>query len=336
VVAYRPLCRLNHVDAETVMPKDKHDLFGTSDEHTFTRIAPLSRVQKRLIRNAVVIEADDPESLLFQHTVFCQTGLPYRDPGDGVREWEREQGSVALKVQAGEAHHPETGTWVKLGLPWGSKPRLILTHLNSEALRHGSPEIEVEESLTAFVHRIRGFGPGGREIRMFKDQLGRLSASLVRLALTRGGRSFQINTQIVTAFDLWFPKDRRQRVLWPSTVRLSADYFQSLQQHAVPLDERAVAALSHSAMGLDLYAWLAQRLHRVPVRQPIFIPWSAVKAQFGPDYRRMVDFKRKFRKTLTLVLTQYRGARIELDDAGALLRTSPPPIKGRVAALPNP
>ena len=94
---------------------------------------------------------------------------------------------------------------VKLGLPWGSKP--ILTHLNSEALRHGSPEIEVGNSLTAFVQRIRGFGPGGREIRMFKDQLGRLSASLVRLALTREGRSFQINTQIVTAFDLWFPKD---------------------------------------------------------------------------------------------------------------------------------
>jgi Plasmid encoded RepA protein len=205
---------------------------------------------------------------------------------------------------------------------------LILTHLNSEALQHGSPEIEVEDSLTAFVHRIRGFGPGGREIRMFKDQLGRLSASLVRLALTRDGCSFQINTQIVTAFDLWFPKDRRQRVLWPSTVQLSADYFQSLQRHAVPLDERAVAALSHSAMGLDVYAWLAQRLHRV--RKPIFIPWSAVKAQFGPDYRRMIDFKRKFRKTLTLVLTQYRDARIELDDAGATLHNSAPPIKSRI------
>ena len=57
----------------------------------------------------------------------------------------------------------------------------------------------------------------------------------MRLALTREGCSFQINTQIVTAFDLWFPKDRRQRVLWPSTVPLSSDYFQSLQRHAVPL-----------------------------------------------------------------------------------------------------
>ena len=315
---------------------EEPDLFGTAGGSLrLPSVKPLGRVKQRLIRSAVEIEADDPESLLFQHTVFCQTGLPYRDPGAAIREWERAQGSVALKVQAGEAHNPETGAWVKLGLPWGSKPRLILTHLNSEALRHGSPEIEVEDSLTAFVQRIRGFGPGGREIRMFKDQLGRLSASLVRLALTREGRSFQINTQIVTAFDLWFPKDRRQRVLWPSTVQLSSDYFQSLQRHAVPLDERAVAALSHSALGLDVYAWLAQRLHRVPVEKPAFIPWSAVKAQFGPDYRRMVDFKRKFRKTLTLVCSQYRGARIELDDAGATLRNSPPPVKGKLTLLPS-
>ena len=112
------------------MPKDKEqDLFGTlGDEHVLPRIKPLSRVHRRLIRSAVEIEADDPESLLFQHTVFCQTGLPYRDPGADAREWEREQGSVALKVQAGEARNPDTGKWVKLGLPWGSKPRLILTH----------------------------------------------------------------------------------------------------------------------------------------------------------------------------------------------------------------
>jgi hypothetical protein len=71
--------------------------------------------------------------------------------------------------------------WVKLGLPWGTKPRLILAHLNAEALRQGSPEIEIEASLSAFVRRIRGFD-GGREIRAFKDQLSRLSVATVRMA----------------------------------------------------------------------------------------------------------------------------------------------------------
>ena len=55
-------------------------------------------------------------------------------------------------------------------------------------------------------------------------------------------------------------------------VRLSQDYFESLQKHAVSLDERAVTALAHSAMGLDVYTWLAQRVHRVPPEKPPFFP----------------------------------------------------------------
>ena len=233
--------------------------------------------------SAVEIETADPASILFQHTVLCQTGMPYRDPGSDVREWDRQQGSVALKMEAGRAFDPETGSWVKLGLPYGPKPRLILAHLNAEALRTGSREIEVGDSLTAFVKRILNNGqnhrydPNGKEIRLFKDQLGRLAACMIRLAVVRNGHAYQLNSHVVSEFDLWFPKDQRQRVLWPSVVGLSPEYFASLTRHAVPLDERAIAALSHSAMALDLYAWLAQRLHRVEPGKPIFVTWAALK-----------------------------------------------------------
>jgi hypothetical protein len=52
-------------------------------------------------------------------------------------------------------------------------------------------------------------------------------------------------------------------VLWPSTIQFSTRYFESLMKHAVPLNETAIARLSHNAMALDVYTWLAQRLHRV-------------------------------------------------------------------------
>jgi hypothetical protein len=115
---------------------------------------PLSRIQQRLVQSAVEIEDDDPDSILYMHTVFCQTGLPYRDPGSDVREWQREQGAAHLEVEAGRAFNPEKGAFVDVGLPYGPKPRLILAHLNAEALRTGSHVIEVETSLTAFVKRI--------------------------------------------------------------------------------------------------------------------------------------------------------------------------------------
>jgi len=310
------------------MSKDEqHSLFGD-----LPALRPLSRIEQRLVRSSAEIEADDPDTILFQHSVCCQTGLPYRNPGADIRTWERINGHAHLKVLAGEAMHPQKCQLIPLGLPYGPKPRLILAHLNAEALRTGSPEIEIEASLTAFVKRLR-LDPKGRNMRAIKDQLSRLSASSIRLGLLRDGRAITVNSQIVTAFDLWFPKDDRQKVLWPSRVRLSLDYFDSLQQHAVPLDERAVAALSHSAMALDVYAWLAQRLHRVDPAKPAFIPWTALKDQFGWHYGRMDNFKRVFRQTLDMVLSQYRGARLELDDRGMTVRNSPPPVKGRMALI---
>lgn len=78
----------------------------------------------RLLDAGDIITSDEPGPILYAHTVFCQTGLPYRNPGD-VREWERANGVARLKILAGEALHPETGEFVQLGLPYGPKPRLI-------------------------------------------------------------------------------------------------------------------------------------------------------------------------------------------------------------------
>lgn len=294
------------------------------------KVNTLSRVHQRLIAQP---DEGDEQRLAFQHTVFCQTSLPYRNPGDGVRQWEREQGAVSLSVEAGRAKHPKTGKWVELGLPWGTKPRLILAHLHAEALRQGSPEIEVDSSLSAFVKRIRGFD-GGREIRMFKDQLSRLSVAMVRMATTHEGRGLQINSQVITGFELWPELDVRQRVLWPSTIRLSLDYFASLQKHAVPLNEADLAALAHSALALDIYAWLAQRLHRIDPKRPVFIQWPALMQQFGADYRRMDNFKPRFLIALRQVKARYLLARVEVETGGLRLSHSHPPVTKRGVMLP--
>ena len=71
---------------------------------------------------------------------------------------------------------------------------------------------------------------------------------------------------LITVFELWLHKDERQRVLGPSTIRLSHEYFESLQKHAIPFNEADFVALALTVTGLDIYAWLAQRLHRIDPR----------------------------------------------------------------------
>ena len=79
---------------------------------------------------------------------------------------------------------------------------------------------------------------------------------------------------------------------------LSEEYFQSLGRQAVPLDHRAVAALASSSMALDIYVWLAQRLHRVATGKPQSITWAAAYEQFGQGFARVRDFRRQFLQTL--------------------------------------
>lgn len=284
----------------------------------------------RVIQAAVDIREDGP-TIAYQHTVLCQTCLPYRDPGDAVRAWNRDNGKVSLRLKAGEAMHPTQG-WIDVGLPFGPKPRLILSFLNTQAIISRSPQIEVEASLTAFVKRV-GLDAGGRNIRTIKDQLGRLSATNIRLGIAVSENTARtVNTQIITSFDLWFPKDERQRVLWPTAIVFSREYFDTLLDHAVPLDERALAALSHSAMALDIYAWLGQRLHRVHPREAAFIPWTAVHRQFGLGYtQRIRKFRAVFLTALRQVLAVYPAARVSSDLKGLTLQHSAPPIAYRTA-----
>ena len=284
----------------------------------------------RVIQAAVDIRDDGP-TIAYQHTVLCQTCLPYRDPGDAVRAWDRDNGKVSLRLKAGEAMHPTAG-WIDVGLPFGPKPRLILSYLNTQAIVTRSPQIEVEASLTAFVKRV-GLDAGGRNIRTIKDQLGRLAATNIKLGIAVSESAARtVNTQIITSFDLWFPKDERQRVLWPTAIVFSREYFDTLLDHAVPLDERALAALSHSAMALDIYAWLGQRLHRVHPREAAFIPWTAVHRQFGLGYtQRIRKFRAVFLTALRQVLAVYPAARVSDDLRGLTLHQSAPPIAYRTA-----
>jgi hypothetical protein len=296
---------------------------------------PLTRLQTRLLDAAADIRTSRAERIDFLHTVQCQCGLPYGNPGDGVREWERRQGQATLQIEAGQALDPRTGHFVKLGLPYGEKPRLVLIHLASEAVRTGSPVVDVEDSMTAFARSL-GLATNGQHLRGLKDQLARLASATVRFGLVEEGRAVQVNTQIVTAFDLWFPKEADQRVLWPSTVRLSADYFASLSRHAVPLDRRSVGALAGSSLALDVYVWLAQRLHRVPVSRPQFVGWASLHEQFGQGFARVRDFRRQFLKTLHQVWAVYPTARLDSDHRGVTLSHSPPPVSEKtVVALPN-
>ena len=297
------------------------------------RAPKVSPIQRRMIESSVLIRGQPtPDDLLYQHTLLCQTVLPYRDPGPDVRIWKREQGNMRLQLEAGYVNRPRSG-YLPVGLPFGPTARLILCHLNTEALRTGSPTVEVQGSMTAFVARLTGHQTRGQDIRRFKEQLTRLSAALIRLAVYREDHAIQMNAPMVSTFDLWVDKEEGERFLFPTVIKLGAEYFESLQAHAVPLDERAIAALAHSALALDVYCWLAQRLHRVDPQRGQFLAWTNLHEQFGQGYKEIRKFRRDFLNVLKKVKAQYPAARFGIDQGGMMLGNSTPPVQRRVVLV---
>ncbi len=293
----------------------------------------VTAIQQRLLNLGSDIATSAPDEFAFSHTILCQCALPASNPSADVLVWERRQGRATLRVEAGSAIDPSTGKFVQLPLPYGPKARLLLMHLNGEAVRRQSPIIPVEDSMTAFFRRLMGRGQDGRELKRLKTQLSSLAAAQFRMGITSTESAMQVNTQIVGAFNLWFEKDGSQRVLWPSTLKLSLDYYDSLTRFAVPLDERAIAGLAHSALALDIYCWLAQRLHRVPQGKPQLVPWTSLYEQFGQSYARLRKFREFFVFMLPQIKAAYPDAQFDIDGQGMWLWQSAPPVRKRVVMV---
>ena len=92
-----------------------------------------------------------------------------------------------------------------------------------------------------------------------------------------------------------------------STLTLSLDLFHEIQRAPVPVDLRALRALT-SPLALDLYTWLTWRLHGL--RRPTAIPWPQLYTQFGTQTTRLRDFRRGLLAALDAVLQVFPHAQV--------------------------
>lgn len=305
------------------------------------KVLALTPTTRRIVEQSVEISLGSPDDFVFQHSALCQTYLPYREP-KGATTWQRKNGNVSLLVVSGHIIDPRTGDYVLAGLPFGPKARLIFAHLNSRALKVGSRIIQLEEeTFTSFVRSMqdpvknKASAPNGRELRAYKEQLKRFSVAQFTIAMTDGVRARQRSPQIITELDIEWHRKEHERLLWPERIVLSEEYWESLQRHAVPLDTRALAALSHNALALDLYSWMSQRLHRIPTQEELFLSRQILFQQFGEGYSRERKFWEVFKVSLRQVHAVYPHARLTVEQGGLQLKHSEPPVRRRQFTVPG-
>jgi hypothetical protein len=310
------------------MTRNVHRLLEDHGKHA-TRDIVGGRRGPRIVEAAAEWAADENIGTGYMYSGWAQTALPHKRPKDDASIWKLETDSMTLLVEPGV--RMSQGQPVHVGVPFGAIARLILIYLQSEALKTGSRDIELGGSLRAFLKRL-GISVGGKTTTLVREQAERISRCRLTFHSSRHGRSLLVNQNIMdVAMFVGLDTEEEQRGLFVEKARLSETFFDQLRKHAVPLDEAAIRHIRNSSMALDIYCWLAYRLHSLS--GDLSISWAALAGQFGAGIRLRKHFKATFNENLELAMAVYREARVEIAEAGLVLSPSQPPVRkivGRV------
>lgn len=300
----------------------------------------ISKNITELINESFAIEEKDAKeagTVGYMARALVQATMPHSKPKDPI--FVRENGGFTMALFGNP----------KVGLPYGSVPRLVLSWLTTEAVRTKERQIILGNNLSDFMRELDLVPTGGRwgTITRLRDQMTRLFGSTISCSYTderlHNGQNLIAggNLQIAEKYNVWWtPKSPDEISLFESTVLLSQQFFNEVTQNPVPIDQRALKILRKSPMALDQYCWLTYRMFSL--KKPTLIPWNALQMQFGAEYSRDRDFKAAFLKQMKKVHMVYPEAKVEEDlkGIGLLLRPSPthvaPRINGRAPTPPTP
>jgi Plasmid encoded RepA protein len=256
---------------------------------------------------------------------WAQAALPHRRLPDD-EAWQVTTERVTLIIQPG-LRPSATGLPTSAGVPYASRARLILLYLQTEAVRMNCREVELGRSLHAWLRRLE-IPIGGKQMASVRDQAERISRCRLSFQIKQGTRTGLVNQHILDT-SMFIEDENAQGALFVEQAVLSQSFFDELKKHPVPVEEAAVRQIANNSVALDVYCWLAYRLHSL--NAPITISWKALHSQFGRSVARLDHFKDHFRTVLALATSVYPDANIEEADSGIglILKPSKPPVATR-------
>ena len=287
-----------------------------------------SDIDRRVVEAAAAYMADADGEVGFLYSGWAQAALPHKRLPDDAH-WQIQTDRVTLIVQPGLRAVRDREP-VSVGVPYGSRARLIMLFLQTEALRTGSREIELGRSLHAWLRRLE-IPIGGKSMKDVRDQAERISRCRMTLQINHGNRVGLVNQNILDT-SMFVKDDSAQGDLFIETARLSETFFEHLQKHPIPIEEAAVRPIANNSMAIDIYCWLAYRLH--VLTEPMTVSWRALHLQFGRGIVRVDHFRQQFKETLALATAVYPDAKLELDSTrGITLLPSKPPVSPKVVSM---
>src|SRR3954453_8278519 len=247
-----------------------------------TRRQAVSKHDRLVVETAPRGLSDDGGKMGFTYSGFALTSLPHKPQTELV--WRLDGHNITMLIESGRDRPGKP-----LGLPYGSYARFILLFLQSEAIRTQSREIELGRSMRVWLGNM-GLSIGGTTYKLVTAQARRISGCTLTFFADRAGAQIKsrggfVKTEITMSSRI---DDEQQAQLWQDRVLLDEDFYRALREHPVPVSESALRAIGPRSMVIDVYIWLAYRLHSLT--RDTDVGWPALYAQFGVGYGRLRAF----------------------------------------------
>ncbi|TLU70717.1 replication protein RepA [Lichenicoccus roseus] len=279
-------------------------------------------IDRRVIDAASGYLSDEDASTAYIYSGWAQAALPHKRLPDD-QPWQVRHDRASLLVEPGRKTLAD-GSLKWVGVPYGSRARLILLYLQTEALRTQSREIELGKSLRSWLKKLN-ISVGGKSAADVREQAERLTRCRLSFEVQQAGRSALVQ-QLIVDQALFTDEDSGGGHFLERT-KLSEVFFEQLKRHPVPIEEAAIRAINRHSMALDIYCWLAYRLHILKAPTPV--TWRALHAQFGGGIRRLDHFRETFGDQLALAAAVYPAAKLQVTALGVTLNPSAPPVAKR-------
>jgi hypothetical protein len=184
-------------------------------------------VDRRIVEAAAGYLGSEESEVGFLYSGWAQSARPHKKLADEAN-WQVHTDHVSLVVQPG-VRPSLTGDAIPVGVPYGSRARLIIIYLQSEALKTQSREIELGKTLHAWLRKLE-IPIGGKSMAAVKDQVERISRCRMTFQIKQGNRTGLVNQSILDTA-MFVEDDSAQGSLFIEKAKLSEMFFEQLRNH---------------------------------------------------------------------------------------------------------
>ena len=265
--------------------------------------------------------AQEGDHVGYVSPMFVGTCIPskFTQPCKGSQPifYERQNGKNKLRITNVSPHG---------GLPHGIIARLLIIEITTYCVKQNNPEINLGNSIQGLLKKFGKHGNG-----YYQDQVLEQAKRLLRTAFWFGTTEDSIEDDEFLKFPAlgsvkiheWIFSDSYKGKRVPS-FRIDQEMFERLRTSAIPVDLRAVYALSYSTLTLDLYPWLTHKAFSFQSGRvtPFVIGDRSLAGQIGSSYSEATEFKRHVKQAILEIQIVYPEIKVEY-------------IPGRLRILPS-